>query len=157
MISYGFCYGGGEGTAPGYRQNGACRRAGEAERAIKEKLAGKRVEFKESGGKLRAYADGVATGYIYFVVSSETWSLIDLDSMGNLGEKAVIATGDLAHVKQKAREYAESVVTEYTSGNERVRAIRFQRTGDNMKVLVLKTNSDEYDDSDNLVLVRING
>lgn len=98
MISVGYCYGGDDGKA-GYRQETVARDEKDAKLFIEQKLAGHTVNYVESGGKMRAYKDGVPTGYIYFTVSAETWAVIDLTKIGCPRSKSVLKTGSLQECK----------------------------------------------------------
>jgi hypothetical protein len=149
MFSYGFCYGGSVGFA-GYRQEGTVLTAKDAQKAIKDKLAGKKVIFQESEGKFRAYADGERTGYIYFAVKADAWVALDTINLGEKGRKATICKGSLAEVKTKVRGFVEE---QYGSVNP-IETVHFDRTGDNIKVRAKLKGNQGLSDAD-VVLVKI--
>lgn len=153
MYSVGFCYDGGETGSPGYRQSHVVDTIKDARKVIAEKLAGKKVTYMESGGKWRAHADDVSTGYIYFKVSKETWIALDKLTLGNKGEKAVIVKGDLSLVKTKARSFLEDSLSMSGTGNK-IGRVTYTRTGDNIDVSY-RYEADPVDRGSDIVLVRV--
>lgn len=127
MFAFGYCYAGDVGKA-GFRLYGSVNTAKEAQAEIKKKLAGQKVEFKESDEKFRAHADGQPTGYIYFAVTAEQWIALDETLLSEKGKKAVFAKGDLATVKNQVRKKLDA------ENKDSLENISFTRTGDNIGV-----------------------
>lgn len=136
MFVHGYCYGGEEGKS-GFNPNGTVATKKEAQDAIRQTLAGKKVTFIESSGKSRAYADNVPTGYIYLKTDLELWIGLDEVSIGSKGEKALFTKGSLAEVKAATRKFLDKEKTEYGDPSQpSVETVYFDRTGDNIKVKV---------------------
>lgn len=135
MFIHGYCYGGDEGKS-GFNPAGTVPSKKEAQDAIKEKLAGKKVTFIESSNKFRAYADGQPTGYIYLKVEADLWIGLDDVAIGSKGEKALFVKGTLSEVKDATRKFIEKDTREYTNGGPEVDTVFFDRTGDNIKVRI---------------------
>lgn len=146
MFVCGYAYAGEEGKS-GFRPETPVQTAAQAQKLIKEKLAGKKVDFAESGGKFRAYADGKPTGYMYFPVKAETWIAIDETSLGEKGSRAVFAKGSLNDVKAKVRNHVQK-------SHNSLANMTFTRAGDNISVY-MEADGLPYPRPAEILLVRV--
>lgn len=151
MYIFGYCYDGGDSGVAGFRPEGTVTTVVEAKASIKEKLAGKKVTYVETSGKFRAYADGVATGYIYLKVQAELWIAVDKASIGIKGDTAIIAKGALPEIKDKARKFLDR---DRQQDDPALLTVHFDRTGDNIEVRASYAG-DAHSHNTDLVLIRV--
>lgn len=160
MFVWGYCYPGVEGKS-GFKPEGTVRNRDEAEAAIREKMAGKKVSFEESREKFRAYSDGQPTGYIYFESSpAELWVAIDQENLGQKGKKIVIGSGTLADVKDLARKRVERNLKKAPAlagpvpATQKLKTIHFNKTVDNIEVK-LEVEGKGYSEPADILLIKV--